>query len=418
MAAPSIFRKVALDRLTAPEQIDTLLVVASARSWIVLLTTVALLAAAVVWGYIGTVTTKAAGQGVIIRTGGVQDIVALGAGQVMTVNATMGAQVSLGQVVATVAQPAMADRIRAAQGLIGDLEDQRRQMAALHSGNFRLQGQSINEQRASLERQISDLEKQAKLVRDEIPVEQELLAKELITRQQTYETQQKLAGLESSIVERRAQITQLEATRFQAEKEGSGEEIQLSNRIADAKRQLEGLRREMEETSKVRSPYSGQVIEVKQGPGSLVQPGTPIIGLQSSEIHLEALVYVPADHAKETKPGMAAEISPTSVKREEFGFIRGRVTFVADYPATEPALMRVFENASLVHALEGAGPVTEVHVEMEADPTTPSGFRWSSSRGFPSALSGGTMISGEIVTREQPPASLVIPYIREKLGIR
>jgi HlyD family secretion protein len=418
MAARSIFRKVALDRLTAPEQIDTLLVVTSARSWILLLTTVALLAAAVVWGYIGTVTTKATGQGVIIRTGGVQDIVALGAGQVMNVSATMGAQIHTGDVVATVAQPAMADRIRAAEGAIRDLEEQRRQMAALHSGNFRLQGQSISEQRASLERQISDLEKQAKLVREEIPVEQELLAKELITRQQTYETQQKLAGLESSIVERRAQITQLEARRFQAEKEGSGEEIQVSNRIADARRQLEGLRREMEETSKVRSPYSGQVIEVKQGPGSLVQPGTPIIGLQSSEVHLEALVYVPADHAKETKPGMAAEISPASVKREEFGFIRGKVTFVADYPATESALMRVFENAPLVRALAGGGPVTEVHVQMEADPTTPSGFRWSTSRGSPSALSGGTMIAGDIVTREQPPISLVIPYLREKLGIR
>jgi HlyD family secretion protein len=106
------------------------------------------------------------------------------------------------------------------------------------------------------------------------------------------------------------------------------------------------------------------------------------------------------------------------VRREEFGFIRGKVTFVSDYPATEAALQRVFENGPLVRALAGAGPVTEVHVEMEPDPATPSGFRWSSAKGAPIQLSGGTLIAGEVVTREQPPIALVVPFLREKLGIR
>ena len=65
---------------------------------------------------------------------------------------------------------------------------------------------------------------------------------------------------------------------------------------------------------------------------------------------------MPADQAKDLRAGMDAEILPTTVRREEYGFIRGKVTFVSDYPATEAATMRVFENAPLVQALSSRGP--------------------------------------------------------------
>jgi HlyD family secretion protein len=106
------------------------------------------------------------------------------------------------------------------------------------------------------------------------------------------------------------------------------------------------------------------------------------------------------------------------VKREEYGFIRGKVVSVSDYPATEAALMRIFENEPLVRALSGGGPVTEIGVEMDLDPSMPSGHRWSSKQGAPIKLSAGTMCMGEIVTLKQKPISMVFPYIKEKLGMR
>ena len=61
---PQIFRKVALDRLSSPEQLDKLLNVTSARAWLGLVAVALLLGAATVWGYLGSVTTKTGGQGV------------------------------------------------------------------------------------------------------------------------------------------------------------------------------------------------------------------------------------------------------------------------------------------------------------------------------------------------------------------
>jgi len=413
-----IFRKVALDRLASPEQLDDMLQVTSARWWVGLAALWVMLGGAIGWGYLGSVTTKAVGQGVVIRTGGVQNVATLGAGQVMEVRAAIGAHIQAGTVVATVAQPAMADRIHAAEAQIRDLDAQRSELGKVRATSSQLQIVSLERQRVTLEGEIQDLEQQAKLLREQVPVDQELLAKGLITRQQTFATQQKLAGLETTIQDRRAQITQLESARFRAQNEGVDQDLQLRDRIADYRRELQTLEREMESQSNVRSPYSGQVVELKVAPGALVQSGTPILSLQADVIGLEALLYIPADKAKQIRSGMAAEISPASLKREEFGFIRGKVSFVPDYPATPAALMRVLENAPLVQSIEAAGPVTEVQVEMETDAATPSGFRWSSPRGAPVKLSGGTIISGEVVTEDRRPITLVIPYLREKLGIR
>jgi len=418
MPDSKLFRKVALDRLSSPEQIDRLLHVTPARAWLALVAVLAMLGASVAWGFVGSVTSKTIGQGVVIRAGGVQDVVSLGAGQVLEVRAATGAALKEGDVVALVAQPYMVDRIHQAEAQIRDLEAQQRQTVTFHQNGARLQVESLDKQRASLERGIGDLENQAKIAREELATDQELLAKELITRQQVNTTQQRLAGIETTIQERRAQIAQLDTDRFRAEQEGRDEEVQIGNRIADARRDMEVLKRQMEQDSKVRTPYGGQVVEVKVSAGSLVQAGTSILALQRAVNTLEALVYVPSSEAKGISPGMRVEVSPANVRREEFGFIRAKVTFVSEYPATEAALLRVFENGPLVRALAGGGPVTEVHVEMEADSTTPSGFRWSSSKGAPIRLSGGTLISAEVVTEEKAPVNLVIPYLRERVGIR
>ena len=114
---------------------------------------------------------------------------------------------------------------------------------------------------------------------------------------------------------------------------------------------------------------------------------------------------------------MGAEISPSTVKREEFGFIRGRVVYVGEFPASSDALMRNFQNETLVRSIMAAGPVTEVRVTLERDPMTLSGYRWSSSRGPAITISSGTLCTVQVITRQQPPVSLLFPFFKGKLGL-
>jgi HlyD family secretion protein len=52
-------------------------------------------------------------------------------------------------------------------------------------------------------------------------------------------------------------------------------------------------------------------------------------------------------------------------------------------------------------------------VELERDKATPSGFRWSSSRGPDLKINGGTLAQADIELRGLPLLSLVVPPLRQ-----
>lgn len=412
----NIFRKVALERMSSPEQLDQLLQVTTPKTWLALLSIIALLAGAVAWSYVGEITTRVTGQGVLIRSGGVRNVVPLGAGQVLDIGVKVGDTVKVGQVIGTVAQPALAEQIRLARSRLAEAGAQRGEMRKVRTSRQRLQLEVLKRERDNVDREITGLLEEAKSIREQIPVDEELLAKGLITKSQVADTRTRLASTLATVSARRARLAQLDATEFEAGTVSMESDLVLDSRIADLERGVNTLEAQLQSESRVVSPYAGQVLEIKVSPGGLVAVGTPIISLQPDVDTLEAVLYVPASQAKDLRPGMDAEILPTTVRREEYGFIRGTVTFVSDYPATEAATMRVFENAPLVQALSARGPVTEVRVEMIVLKSTPSGYRWSSPLGAPIKLSGGTLCIGDVVTRRQRPINLVVPEIKSTLG--
>ncbi len=417
MDASKVFRKVALERMSSPEQLDQLLRVTTPKTWLALLALIAFLGAAVAWGYFGELTTRVSGQGVLIRSGGVRNVVPLGTGQVLDITVGVGDLVTVGQVVGTVAQPALVERIRMARSRLDEIRTQRDEMLKVRQDRGRLQLEALKRERANIESEIAGLLEEAEAIREQIPVDEELLAKGLITKSQVADTRARLENTQSTASARRARLAQLDATEFETGTASIESNLVLHTEVAALEREVGVLETQLQSESRVVSPYAGQVLEIKVSPGGLVAVGTPIISLQPDVDTLEAVLYVPADRAKDLHPGMDAEILPTTVRREEYGFIRGTVTFVSDYPATEAASMRVFENAPLVQALGARGPVTEVRVAMAIDAGTPSGYRWSSPLGAPVTLSGGTLCVGDVVTRRQRPINLVVPELKAALGV-
>jgi HlyD family secretion protein len=287
----------------------------------------------------------------------------------------------------------------------------------VRSSGLKLEMDSAEKQRGTLQQQIKSLQDQAKTVADQIPVNEELYAKGLITRQQILSLKERQSSIENEISGINTQLAQLNSSEFKLQNGGKQMDIDGESRITDLERNLRLLRNSLDLNSKITSPYSGEVIEVQTPSGGLVGPGAPIITLQPTAEELEIEAFVPATSVKEIKPGMAVEIIPSSVRVEEYGFIRGKVTSVAEFPATEAALTRLFQNDALVKALAAGGPVNEVHVEMLRNPNTPSGFEWSSKNGAPIQLTPATLCNVRIVTREQQPITMVLPYLKTKVGI-
>lgn len=412
-----LFRQVSLERLSSPEQLDQVLRVTNPRAWAGLLAIFLLLATAIVWGYTGTIVTTASGQGVIVRSGGVLNVVTRGDGVVVSIEVKVGERVAANQVVATVAQPVLAHKLKAMRQALNEMMQERERANQIRQRVAGLQIDALERQRVNAERQISELEEQVKLTKEQITAEEQLLAKGLITKQQSLVAKQKLIDTEDQIASLHAQIKQFDAQKFAAETQPHQDDADMRTRIANQERDLAEAEKELSLAEKVVSPYAGQVLELKVYPGSTVTTAQPILSIQPDAQTLEVVAYLPSMQAKESKAGMEAQISPSTIKREEYGFIKGEVVYVSDYPATPAALMRNFQNESLSAALGSSGPVTEIRIALNPDSSTFSSFQWSTSKGPKIAITSGTLCTVQVVTHRQRPITLVLPYVKEKLGI-
>ncbi len=413
----SIFRKTSLERLSSPEQLDTIMRVTGAKRWLALAGMFLILGVAVIWGYEGTIDTKVSGSGVIVRAGTVLNVVASGSGLVTSISVNLGDRVKADQVVAKVTDEEMLEKIRLARSALEEAKAERERNRLLRQQGAQLQLDALARDQANAQREIQELGEQVKIATEQIAVDNQLLTKGLITRQQTLQDQQKLVEINGQIESLRAKIKRIEADQYTARTDPERFDEEMKARIGELERNLAGLENQMQMQSSVVSPYDGQVIEMKAVPGSLVAAGSPILSIQPQGNTLEVLVYLPSLQAKAVQPGMEAEISPSTVKREEFGFIRGKVVYAGEFPASFDALMRNFQNETLVHSIMAGGPVTELRVTLERDSKTMSGYKWSSSRGPAITISSGTLCTVQVITRQQRPVSLLFPYIKGQLGL-
>jgi len=120
MQPNKVYRQAVLDRLSSPEQLNTLMRITNPKSWLALAGCVVVLATAVVWSVLGKIPSKVDASGILIHAGGLADVVAVSEGQVVSVEAEPGDEVHTGQVIARIAQPALRQQIAGLEAQIAD----------------------------------------------------------------------------------------------------------------------------------------------------------------------------------------------------------------------------------------------------------------------------------------------------------
>ncbi|MBI4815654.1 MAG: NHLP bacteriocin system secretion protein [Deltaproteobacteria bacterium] len=423
MAEPNegIFRKESLEKLSSPEQLDQLMTIASSKAWLVLVSMGALLTVAVGWGLFGSVETKVQGSGIIIKSEGVLDVVAVGSGQLTGLFVDVGAEVQKGQIVGRIAQPDLGQRIEKSKDRLGELVRHQESTAALESEDTTLRAASIGQARGTLTAQIRADESQLKYLETKLASQMKLEAQGIVTSAVVQQTRQEMEGVRRSIQGAREQLTRLSVTTIETKGQKEREEFGEQAQIRELEREISLLEEQLDQTSRIVSSHSGRVLEIRARVGDIVGPGRPVLSLEPAGTEgtgLEALMYVPLAQGKVITPGMRAQISPDSVRREEHGVLVAIVTRVADFPSTQDGMQRVLGNPLLVQNFlqnVGQAPI-EVHAELVPDARTTTGYRWTSKKGPPIQLGPGTPCKTTITTKSKRPLELVIPAVKRWLG--
>jgi len=409
MSQPQLFRKAALDKLASPEQLDQLMQVTSPRGWIALATVGGILLLVLVWSIYGSIPTRVEGQGILIRGGNLLELQASGQGVLMTFDIKLNDHLTSGQVVATVAQPDIEDRVANARS---EYEQQNREYEAARLEDLA----TIDGHRATItanQADISRTEQELSKVEEVLGLKRKSFEDGLTTRASILSVERDKVNLEANITRQRATITNLRATMRQV-----GQRIRSRQLGVDAtKRRWEELRNTGERVAEVKANGSGRVVELRKTVGDRVSPGEVIAILEPLSSDMQPIIYVESTQGKQILPGMDAEIAPSNVKKEEFGFMRGKVLAVGDYPVTPEGVLSVIANVALAKELLGTSSKIEVRAQLLLSDSTPSGYEWSSSTGPPFKIESGTPISVSVVIARKAPYTYVLPIVKSTLGL-
>ena len=411
-----LFRKVALDRLASPEQLDELMEVTTPKGWLALLTLGGSIVVALLWGIYGSVPDKVVGKGLFVKTGGIVDIVSQYAGQVTAVYPENEKIVEKGQTLARVTQPKLLEDLTKSKAELGELKAERGKVAGYGSEDIRLKAEQLAKQKSELNSAIRFARERVVWLRERLASQKQLLDQGLMIKQNYLKTQEELNNAIQEIERTQSQFKQLALDELQNREQRDRELLAKDQKISQLERQIADLEQNIEEGTRILSPYTGRVIEISAVEGKQIDRGGKILSMDlvgDNIKELEAVVYFKPGEGKRVQPGMMVQLVPSTVKQEEGGCMIGMVTYVAEFPSTLQGMMRSLQNDKLVQSLSSDGPPLEVVVDLIPDPNTASGYKWSSPKGPPLKIEPGTLCAGTVVIEEKPPITLVIPLFKK-----
>jgi NHLM bacteriocin system secretion protein len=412
----SFFRKSALEKLSTPEKLDQLIKVTGPKAWIALATVTLVLFTGLLWSFMGTVKTNLNVIGVVIG-GQVHEVVATSQGQLVDLKVSIGDKIIKGDIIATIQQPELFQQIEDAKAILSDRKFEMEKLSSYGNQGTQLQSELINQTRVSIKGEIEAEKKKSIFLKNQLESENVLLKKGLITKSQVANTKQQIEASNNVIERLKGQIAE---TSNQQHNLGFDLEQKVTlqkQRIAEAERNLQFIIEKHDNQRNIRSPYDGEVVEVLTDVGIVVGLGAPLFKLknvnETKQAQLRGVLYIPSKDGKKIRKGMKALVVPSTVQPQEYGFIKGKVTYVSDFPITQQGMLTSVKNDQLAKGFLAGGPLFEVHVDFEKDPRSYSGYRWTSAKGPELFIKEGTSCMGKVTINEEPPITIVVPAFKK-----
>ncbi len=194
-------------------------------------------------------------------------------------------------------------------------------------------------------------------------------------------------------------------------KKESGEKN--TEKIKELERNIKELEKEIAFYSEIKSPAKGIITSLRVDNNDYVQKGTIVITMENENVPLEAVIFISDNDAKTIQLGMDVQVSPSTVKKEDFGFIRGKITYISHYPSTKKRISTILDNDQLTDYFMGRTMATFVaRISLQSNPLSKSGYQWSSKKEPDLKITSGTLCDASIIIKQISPISIAFPYIK------
>ena len=173
------------------------------------------------------------------------------------------------------------------------------------------------------------------------------------------------------------------------------------------------LKEKLREESQIITAESGKIVDQYIQKGQYVQKGATVFKISRTGETVKDLIgilYFPVETGKTIEAGMECRLVPSTTNKESYGFLKGTVVRVSEFPITEKAIAD-FTGSQKFAEIFAKEAVLEVIVDLLPSPDTPSGYQWTSSEGPPIELEPGTICEGLCITDKISPIELIFPNL-------
>jgi len=413
MGTKSLFRKKALEALSAPQLNTAPLKVVTVSGWLAMGALCALLGMGLLWGLFGSVSTYVSGQGILMLGGGIDTVIAPSSGRIVEINVKVGDRVHPQMIMGRLYSVDTVDKLVISKAEMARAKQELHLFSQYDEKTYQSKKQALLEKKKGVLTTIEKLKRQILSEQRRVSSREKLLAEGLVdpdslamAKAQLLTREVELDGFENQLLQLDSNLKTIdqEKSRYQSLYTYGFDHTQL----------VQGqLQDRLAEEEKLLSNYEGVVTEVLRNKGDMVQLGDSVfaIEIESARHSLEAVIFVPASQGKRIKEGMIAKISPSTAKKELYGRMIGRVSFVSPYPESELAIQNILHNQALIRRLTSDEPMLRVVVDLKQDPKTKSGFAWTTPQGPQYSISGGTLCEGNVEIEKHAPLLILFPFL-------
>ncbi len=405
----NIFRKTSLDRLSSPEQLDRLITVTSPKVWLTMITIGIILACGILWGVFGSIPVKVDTSGILISSGGVSSLSSTVNGQITDIRVENGDKIKKGDTIAIIGEADIVQEINDTNEVIEVLKtltvSTDWNTVDIPTDLLEIQQLGQNIQKSSTAASYEKINPQ--IAKDDYEAYKKLYEAGAASKAELDARYSKYMNALSSYSQQSLSASQASA-QFHVTKQAKLDELT---------KKVEELKSSITTDYRIVAPSDGKIVSVNVQKGDVLSQGSEVASLAKTGSNvkaLEAAIYVPVSDGKKITEGMEVKIYPSTVQKEEYGYMIGTVVAVPDYPVSTAKVMETLGNESLAQEMTGEGSPLEVRVDLVADETTVSGYAWSSKKGATVNVENGTLCSAAVVVEKQRPISMVIPILKQK----
>lgn len=181
-----------------------------------------------------------------------------------------------------------------------------------------------------------------------------------------------------------------------------------------------------QEKLKIYSPFSGVALSVPVATQDYVEKGRKLVWAEESkEGTLDQVIYgyFSSESAQKIKQGMISQVKLNNVAYKKYGELIAVVDSVWDYPISAEELYNVIGNHEVARSITKGGTLAPIQVVLKPlkDPSTATGYRWTSDRGPPDPIRSGVIVTVDVMIRQIRPIEFMFPIYRsfkESINLR